>query len=133
MAKSRNFHGLTDSGEFYRDRDEWLRFVASRDEWEASWRLVCMYIALRANPTSQEPYPRQSVIARDLGLSVATVKRGVKQAVKMGLLKPRQRVPAKGKKPVNHYQIVHPAEASEVSPMTPHSGVTHDPQNNGTV
>lgn len=133
MAAKRNFHGLTDSGTFYRDRDEWLRYVASRDEWEASWRLVCMYIALRSNPTSPEPYVRQKVIAKDLGVSVATVKRAVKRAVKESLLKPTPKVPPNGRKPVNHYLIRHPADIDEGSPMTPHIGFTHEPQNSGSA
>lgn len=110
MANKRNHHGLTESGVFYRDRDEWMRYVASRETWDASARLICLYIALKANPESREPFPRQSVIAEDCGVSTATVKRAVRQAVSAGLLAVTVKRAFRGRKPVNHYRLVHPAD-----------------------
>lgn len=40
MRQKRNYHGLTEAGLFYRERDEWLRYLTTRTEYDASTRLV---------------------------------------------------------------------------------------------
>jgi len=128
----RNFHGLTDSGEFYRQRDEWMRAVAAL-KMDPSVRLVCLRIALYTNPGSREARPRQTTLAKELRISVPTVKRAIALAVKRKILLVRRaRVlgAARGSKPVNHYSLIAPTEldwGAEVSPMIPQKGITHDP------
>ena len=125
MASKRNYHGLSESGVFYRDRDEWMRYVQTRTEWDASTRLVGCYIATRINPTTREAWPMQSTIAKDLGVSAPTVKRAVATLVGSQLLRVRLVKPRGGRRAVNHYALVHPAD--EGSPMIPDTGITHDP------
>lgn len=132
MQSRRNFHGLTLSGIFYRDRDEWMRYVIGLDGLENGERLVALYIALRTNPKTRWCWPPQRVIARDLAVSKATVKRTVSKLLAAELMAVDFRVPIGGKKPVNHYTLVHPAD-SVGSPMIPRIGLTHDPQNNGSA
>lgn len=116
MRQKRNYHGLTEAGLFYRERDEWLRYLTTRTEYDASTRLVGCYIALRTNPETRETWPKQETIADDVGLSVMTVKRAVWRLVADRLLSVRVRRPTGGRNPINHYSLVHPAD-SDGSPM----------------
>lgn len=117
MQVKRNYHGLSSAGVFYRDRDEWMRHLAGRDGYDASTRLVGIAIALYTNPKSREAYPQQQTIARSIGLSVPTVKRAVALLVKDGLLHRRLKLRQGGKRAVNHYSLIHPAD--QVSPLIP--------------
>lgn len=118
MALQRNYHGLSESGVFYRDREDWCRHVATCVEYDASTRLIGMHIALRVGPKTREAWHTQRRIARDLKLSVPTVKRAVAQLVRDGRLSVVKKVPRGGrKKAVNHYSLVHPAD----------QGITLDP------
>lgn len=110
MPSKRNYHGLSESGVFYRDRDGWMQYVAGRTEWYASERLVLIYIAMRSMPGSRDPYPRQATIAADLNVSVATVRRAIDKAKEHGIIAVQMRKPPKGKKAVNHYRLIHPAD-----------------------
>ena len=129
MRQKRNYHGLSDSGVFYRDRDEWLRYLTTRSDYDASTRVIGCYIALRINPETRETWPKQTTIADDTGLAVMTVKRAVWRLVSDRLLSVRVRRPIiGGRNPVNHYSLVHPAD-SEGSSMNHDSGFTHEPPN----
>ncbi|MBO6901396.1 MAG: hypothetical protein JJ864_08620 [Rhizobiaceae bacterium] len=112
MASKRNFHGLTDSGVFYRDRDEWMRYVVTQPDLDNSVRLVALYIALRANPQSREPFPRQTTIAKELRLHVQTVKLAVAALKSRNLIVVSRRIAPGGRKPVNHYALIHPADVT---------------------
>lgn len=130
MSDRRNFHGLSDVGEFYRNRDEWVRHVLGRTEWDPSWRMVCVAIAMRANPDSREPFPKQTRIGEDLGLNKRTVRRAVSQAVAEGLFVISKRRPLraqKGAKPVNHYALIPPSIAAERVHMSSRSEDTQTP------
>lgn len=59
----------------------------------------------------------QSTVARDLGISVETVKRAVKKLKQFDLIEIR-RVKGPRGHPVNHYSLIMPWQ-SKVSPMTP--------------
>lgn len=122
--QKRNFHGLSLAGVFYRDRDEWMRFLTTCEDIEVSARLVGCYIALRINPQDRETWPKQGTIAKEVGLSLATVKRCIKQLQVSGLLFVEQPGRRGVKRAVNCYSLIHPAD--KVSPMTPSEGVTHD-------
>jgi len=124
MAQKRNYHGLSDSGVFYRDRDEWMRHLITRDDMEMSARAVGLYLALRVNPVDRKAWPQQATIAKELGLSLPTVKRAVKALVDDGLLYRKQG--RRGvKRAVNEYSLIHPAD--KVSPVIPSESITHDP------
>lgn len=114
MQYGRNFHGLSDEGEFYRERDEWVRHIQKQTEWDASWRLALIALAMRANPKSRTPYPKQTTIASEVGINVRTVRRAIQEAADEGLLlisKRRALYAPPGSKPVNHYSLVSPANA----------------------
>lgn len=117
MTLKRNYHGLSESGVFYRDRDEWMRYVQGRTDMEVSVRLIGCYLALKMNPVSPEAFPMQTTMATELGVSLATVKRAIAQLLAFQLMRVRLVSVRRGKRPVNHYSLIHPANL----------GVTDDP------
>lgn len=117
MQVKRNYHGLSVAGVFYRDRDEWMRHLAGRTDYDASTRMVGIAIALYTNPKSREAYPQQKTIARNLGLSIPTVKRAVALLAKDKILSVKLKRRKDAKRAVNHYSLIHPAD--QVSPLIP--------------
>lgn len=114
MEHKRRAPQLSGEGEFYRRRDDWVRHIMGLKEWDASWRVALVAIAMRANPKSQTPYPKQERISEDTGVHPRTVRRAIQEAVNEGLLVVSKRRPLfgpKGAKPVNHYLLISPSEA----------------------
>lgn len=104
----RNFPTLSASGEFYRRRDEWIRHVEKKTEWDASVRLIGCYLAHRFNPNELYTWPMQSTIARELGFSVPTVKRAIATLVGAEFLNVRKIKRPNARRAVNHYRLVYP-------------------------
>lgn len=98
---------LSLAGFAYRRRDLWIRHVLERPKSELSdsHKVVAIHLAMRTNPERPEAWPRQSTIARDLDMSVPTVKRAVKALVELELVAVRRVKGTRGH-PVNHYSLI---------------------------
>lgn len=114
MEHKRKRPELSEEGDFYRRRDEWLRHVLGRVDWDASWRVALAALAMRANPKSPAPYPKQERVSEDTGIHARTVRRAIREATEEGLLSVSRRRPLnapKGAKAVNHYSLIPPSQA----------------------
>ena len=125
----RNDIGLSPAGEWYRDRDEWVRHILGRDYLSSDCQRVAIFIAMHMNRVDGHTKHQQSTIAKDLNLSVETVKRSVKRLREEGLIDREQVARGRRNRAVNHYRLIFPW-ALEVSPVTPCGSVTSDTPNN---
>lgn len=104
----RNDPGLSIAGEWYRDRDEWVRHVLGRDYLSAEQQRVAIFIAMHMNRHDNHTKHQQTTIAADLGISVETVKRAVKKLREEGLIDRDQVQRGRRKRAVNHYFLIFP-------------------------
>lgn len=68
---------LSESGKWYRNRDEWVRHILGRDYLTSDCQRVAIFIAMHMNRQDNHAKHQQKTIAKDLGLSPSTVKRAV--------------------------------------------------------
>lgn len=104
----RNEPELSPVGAWYRNRDEWLRHVLGRDYLSSDIQRVGLFIALHMNRYDNHTKHQQTTIAKDLNLSVATVKRAVKKLREEGLIEREQVARGKRNRAVNHYFLIFP-------------------------
>lgn len=104
----KNDPGLSLAGEWYRDRDEWVRHVLSRDYLSSDCQRVAIFIALHMNRYDNHTKHQQTTIAKDLHLGVATVKRAVKKLMQEGLIDREQVIRGRRNRAVNHYFLIFP-------------------------
>ncbi len=76
---------LSESGVWYRDRDEWVRHLLTSD-MALGTKVVGVFLAMHMNRKDNHSKHRQSVIAAETGVGIATVKRGVKELFEAGLI-----------------------------------------------
>jgi len=103
---------LSPAGQFYRMRDNWIRFVLckKKDEYTYVEKLVAVRIASAINP--ETPWVlSQARIAKDLDCGIRIVKSAVQKLKQERLIKAtRVRVPGQ-KKLFNAYELI-PVELS---------------------
>lgn len=107
-AWMRNEPVLTPAGEWYRNRDEWVRHVLGRDYLSSDCQRVGIFIALHMNRHDGHTKHQQTTIAADLNLSVETVKRAVKKLREEGLIDRDQVRRGHRNRAVNHYMLIFP-------------------------
>jgi predicted transcriptional regulator len=107
-AWMRNEPGLTIAGEWYRDRDEWIRHLLGRDYLSSDCQRVGIFIAMHMNRVDNHTKHQQTTIAKDLNLSVETVKRAVKKLREEGFIERDQVERGKRNRAVNHYFLIYP-------------------------
>lgn len=111
----RNEPTLSLAGEWYRNRDEWVRHVLSRDYLSSECQRVGIFIAMHMNRYDNHTKHQQTTIAKDLHISVETVKRAVKKLREEGLLDRDQVRRGQRRRAVNHYYLVFPWDAQSVT------------------
>lgn len=104
----RNVPELSIAGEWYRERDEWVRHVLGRDYLSADCQRVGIFIAMHMNRIDNHTKHQQSTIAKDLGLHVMTVRKAVKKLREEGLIDREQVARGKRNRAVNHYFLIFP-------------------------
>ena len=107
----RNTPDLSPAGEWYRNRDEWIRHILGRDYLSSDCQRVGIFIAMHMNRIDGHTKHQQSTIAKDLGLSVETVKRAVKRLREEGLIDRQQVARGRRNRAVNHYMLIFPWQA----------------------
>ncbi|WP_267550323.1 helix-turn-helix domain-containing protein [Rhizobium rhizogenes] len=106
-----NEQELTEAGQWYRNRDEWIRHVLGRPYLSADCQRVGIFIAVHMNRRDNHTKHQQSTIAKDLNLSVLTVKRSVKKLREEGLIDRAQVQRGQRNRAVNHYRLIFAWEA----------------------
>ncbi|MCV0371632.1 helix-turn-helix domain-containing protein [Filomicrobium sp.] len=99
---------LTPAGQWYRNRDEWIRHVLGRDYLTADCQRVGIFIAMHMNRRDNHTKHQQKTIAKDLNLSIETVKRSVKKLREEGLIDRDQVMRGRRNRAVNLYWLVFP-------------------------
>lgn len=98
---------LTLAGEWYRQRDEWMRDLTERHDLSLSARLVGVHIALRMNRKSQNVTHLQKTLAKQTGLAEATVKAALRELRRAGLIEAEKGERGKNGKALNRYYLVY--------------------------
>jgi len=97
---------LSEAGEWYRNRDEWIRYVLSRDYLTADCQRVGIFIALHINRHDNHARHQQTTIAKDLNLGVATVKRAIRALKDEALIAVDTVQRGRTKRAVNRYRLI---------------------------
>jgi hypothetical protein len=108
----RNEPELSEAGQWYRNRDEWIRHVLGRPYLTADCQRVGIFIAMHMNRRDNHTKHQQTTIAKDLDLSVMTVKRSVKKLREEGLIDREQVKRGMRNRAVNHYRLIFAWEAT---------------------
>lgn len=104
----RNTPTLSLAGEWYRDRDEWVRHILGRDYLSSDCQRVAIFIAMNMNRRDNHTKHQQTTIAKDLNLHVMTVRKAVKKLRDEGLIDREQVARGKRNRAVNHYFLIFP-------------------------
>lgn len=104
----KNDQGLSLAGEWYRDRDEWVRHILSRQYLTADYQRVGIFIAMHMNRIDNHAKHQQTTIAKDLNLHVMTVRKAVKKLRDEGLIDRDQVTRGRRNRAVNHYYLIFP-------------------------
>jgi DNA-binding MarR family transcriptional regulator len=99
---------LTDAGKWYRDRDEWVRHVIGRPYLTDAQRLIATFIAMHINRSENHTKHQQTTIAKDLNLSVVTVKKATKRLIEESLIERTQVRRGQRNRAVNQYRLIFP-------------------------
>lgn len=99
---------LSLAGEWYRDRDEWVRHVLGRDYLSADCQRVGIFVAMHMNRRDNHTKHQQTTIAKDLNLHVMTVRKALKKLREEGLIDRDQVARGKRNRAVNHYSLIFP-------------------------
>lgn len=105
MDKTHNRPRRTIEGEWYFQRDIWVRALDKRTDLTIMARFVGGYIAMHINRVDRDMWHQQATMAKELGVSTQTVKMAIRQLVEAELLiveKGRRGVRTKA---VNRYAI----------------------------
>jgi len=105
-AKMKNEIELSEAGQWYRDRDEWIRHVIGRPYLSADCQRVGIFIAMHMNRRDNHTKHQQKTIAKDLNLSPVTVKRAVAKLIDEGLISKDQVQRGRRNRAVNHYRLI---------------------------
>lgn len=107
--KTHNLAKLTLAGEWYRQRDEWMRELTEASELSLPARLVGVHIALRMNRQSRKVMHMQATLAKQTGLAPETVRAALAQLRKAKMVRVKKAKGINGRA-VNHYSLIHAYE-----------------------
>ncbi|KEA07157.1 helix-turn-helix domain-containing protein [Rhizobium rhizogenes] len=102
---------LSDAGQWYRNRDEWIRHTLGRPYLSADCQRVGIFIAMHMNRRDNHTKHQQKTIAKDLCLNPSTVKRAVAKLIEEGLISKDQVQRGIRGRAVNHYRLIFAWEA----------------------
>jgi predicted transcriptional regulator len=102
----RNEPELSEAGQWYRDRDEWIRHVLGRSYLTADCQRVGIFIAMHMNRRDNHTKHQQKTIANDLNLNPSTVKRAVAKLIDEGLISKDQVQRGRRGRAVNQYRLI---------------------------
>ena len=97
---------LSEAGQWYRDRDEWIRHIIGRPYLSADCQRVGIFIAMHMNRRDNHTKHQQKTIAKDLNLSASTVKRAVGRLVDEGFITKDQVQRGQRNRAVNRYRLI---------------------------
>lgn len=102
----RNEPELSEAGQWYRDRDEWIRHVLGRTYLTSDCQRVGIFIAMHMNRRDNHTKHQQKTIAKDLNLNPSTVKRAVAKLIDEGLISKDQVQRGRRGRAVNQYRLI---------------------------
>ncbi|TGT65286.1 hypothetical protein EN802_31895 [bacterium M00.F.Ca.ET.159.01.1.1] len=105
MDKAHNRPQRTREGEWYFQRDEWVRALDKRIDLPIMARFVGGYIAMHINRIDREMWHQQATMAKELGLSAQSVKMAIRALVKAELVVVEKGRRGVRKRAVNRYRI----------------------------
>lgn len=108
--KNHNLPKLTMAGEWYRQRDEWMRALTENTDLTLAARLVGLHIALRMNRADRKVTHMQATIARQTGLGVETVRSALRQLRKAELVAAVKGDRGRSGRAMNNYELIYPWE-----------------------
>jgi hypothetical protein len=97
---------LTEAGQWYRDRDEWIRYVIGRPYLSSDCQRVAVFIAMHMNRKDNHTKHQQKTIAKDLNLNPSTVKRAVAKLIEETLIEKEQVQRGRRNRAVNRYRLI---------------------------
>lgn len=103
-----NYLGLSPAGTFYRGKDDWMRALTAADDLSVNAKLVGCYLALRINKNTRDAFPQQTTIAKEIGVSRATVMRAIAELVNEHWMEKKSQGQRGRKRAVNRYAIIMP-------------------------
>lgn len=98
---------LSVAGTFYRNRDEWIRAITADPDLSLAAKAVGAYLAVRINKNTRDAFPQQTTMAKEIGVSRATIMRAVAELVESLWLEKKQSERGR-KRAVNRYSLVMP-------------------------
>lgn len=105
MDKAHNLPRRTIEGEWYFQRDIWVRALDKRTDLPIMARFVGGYIAMHINRIDREMWHQQATMAKELGVSQQTVKMAIKALVAAELIIVEKSRRGLRKRAVNRYRI----------------------------
>lgn len=105
MDKAHNRPRRTIEGEWYFQRDIWVRALDKRTDLPIMARFVGGYIAMHINRIDREMWHQQATMAKELGVSQQTVKMAIKALVAAELIIVEKSRRGLRKRAVNRYRI----------------------------
>lgn len=92
-------------GEWYYQRDEWMRELSENTDVSIMARLVGIHVALRINRGKRVAEHKQATIAKQLGITEQTVKKALRELRKHELIHVDQIRAGPRNRAVNHYSL----------------------------
>lgn len=108
--RTHNAPKLTLAGEWYRQRDEWMRELTERTDLSLPARLVGVHLALRTNRASRKVTHMQTTISKQTGLAVETIRAALRALRKAKMIRVEGKSKGMHGKAVNHYALVYAHE-----------------------
>lgn len=105
MDKTHNLPRRTIEGEWYFQRDQWVRALDKRHDLPIMARFVGGYIAMHINRIDRDMWHQQTTMAKELGVSQQTIKMAIRALVAAELFTVEKMRRGVRKRAVNRYSI----------------------------
>lgn len=109
-SRTHNAPKLTLAGEWYRQRDEWMRELTERKDLSLPARLVGLHLALRTNRSSRKVIYMQTTIAKQTGMASETIRAALRALRKAKMIRVEEKSRGMHGRAVNHYALVYAHE-----------------------
>jgi len=105
MDKTHNQPRRTIEGEWYYQRDQWVRALDKNIDLSIMARFVGGYIAMHINRIDRDMWHQQATMAKELGVSPQTIKMAIRKLVEADLIVVEKMRRGVKKRAVNRYSI----------------------------
>ncbi|MBZ9759452.1 hypothetical protein LB553_00935 [Mesorhizobium sp. CA8] len=105
VIKTHNRPQRTREGEWYFQRDNWVRDLDKRTDLPIMARFVGGYIAMHINRIDRDMWHQQTTMAKELGLHKQTIKMAIRALVEAELIVVEKVRRGVKKRAVNRYRI----------------------------